>query len=76
MSISFETIEKMKAAIHTVEQRDELHRCLVNHYIVQSCVNCAKFNPELEICKMVNQRPPARIIVFSCGEQWEIDIPF
>lgn len=76
MSISFETIGKMKTAIKTTEQRDEFHRCVVNHYIVQSCVSCLNFNPTTEICMLANQRPPARVIVFSCGEKWEKDIPF
>ena len=76
MNISFENIAKLKSAITTTEQKDDLLRTFVNQSIVQSCVNCGKFNPHEEICTMVNLRPPARTIVFSCGAQWIDDIPF
>lgn len=39
--------------------------------LYKSCLNCLKFNEKAEICNLYNQRPPARVIAYSCGEQWE-----
>lgn len=45
--------------------------------IYRSCLNCDKFNEKQELCKLCNQRPPARIIAYACPK-WENDkeIPF
>ena len=45
-------------------------------YIYQGCINCNNFNQTLELCKLANQRPPAKVIVFGCPK-WDFDgIPF
>lgn len=38
--------------------------------IYQSCLNCINFNEQKELCNLYNQRPPARIIAYSCP-MWE-----
>lgn len=40
----------------------------------RNCVSCCNFNEGTEICKLANERPPARVIVAGC-DSW-IDIPF
>lgn len=44
----------------------------------QSCINCDFFNKEAEICKIVNRRPPAQVIVFGCKSWYnnKDEIPF
>ena len=76
MNISIDNIAKIKQAITTTEQKDNVFRTFVNQNIVQSCINCAKFNPHKELCTLAHRRPPARVIVFSCGKEWKEDIPF
>lgn len=45
-------------------------------YIYQGCINCENFNETLELCKLANQRPPIRVILFGCPK-WEFNgIPF
>lgn len=46
--------------------------------IYRSCLNCIKFNEKAELCNLYNQRPPARVIAYSCGDKWEDvrEIPF
>lgn len=45
-------------------------------YIYQGCINCENFNETLELCKLANQRPPAKVICFGCPK-WEFNgIPF
>jgi hypothetical protein len=36
--------------------------------IYQTCLTCIHFIEVKEICKLCNQRPPARIIVYGCKE--------
>jgi hypothetical protein len=43
---------------------------------LRSCLNCTRFEVELEVCNLYDQRPPARIIAKAC-ERWEsIELPF
>lgn len=45
--------------------------------ILQSCLNCNRFNEKTEICKLANQRPPARVIAYGCPKWDDKDqIPF
>ena len=71
----------------TLTAIDKLHRRLVDHQLVRSCLNCRHFgsNDNLgpgdphgtpEICGIYKARPPAEVIVYSCGPSWESDIPF
>ncbi len=42
----------------------------------QTCITCEHFN-EQEICKIANQRPPAKVIVYGCDSWYNRDeIPF
>lgn len=46
-------------------------------YPFQSCITCEHFDEKNENCKIVNQRPPARVIVFGCDSWYNKDeIPF
>lgn len=51
---------------------DILH---LSYLLRRSCVTCENFDPKNEVCKMVNQRPPAHVVAFGC-EQYEQEIPF
>lgn len=46
-----------------------------HNYLYQSCINCEYFDKEK--CILVNQTPPAKVIVFGCEKWLEKDeIPF
>ena len=42
-----------------------------------SCINCINFKEQQELCGLVNQRPPAKVIALGC-DSWEDkdEIPF
>ncbi len=44
--------------------------------IIHSCINCGNWNPHDNKCFKWKQTPPANVIVYSCGNDWEPDIPF
>jgi hypothetical protein len=56
MSIS----DKAFQAIGTIRE-------LLDNYD-KSCVGCVNFDEEREICKLCDQRPPARIIARGCAK--------
>lgn len=41
----------------------------------RTCVHCDHFDPSIEHCALVNQRPPARVIAFGC-DRFEDSVPF
>lgn len=47
------------------------------NYPYRTCLRCDNFDEPKEICKLYNQRPPAKIIAFGCEQfddkEW---IPF
>lgn len=54
----------------------EVHRFTIKAEIFPSCLNCDSWAKDgTEVCNKYKARPPADVIVFSCG-QWEADIPF
>lgn len=53
-----------------------MHKELLDRQVLQSCLNCEAWDPKTETCKLFKMKPPARVIVFSCGEQWLGEIPF
>ncbi len=53
-----------------------IHQELLDRQILQSCFNCDSFRHETMTCTLFKVRPPARVIVFSCGDQWRGEIPF
>lgn len=43
----------------------------------RSCINCIHFTEHQgEVCKLVQQRPPARVIAFGCPSFAEDPCPF
>lgn len=54
----------------------ELHRELVNAFVVPSCLNCMFFSAKTEQCGEFKMRPPVQVLVFSCKTNWMEDIPF
>ena len=40
-----------------------------------SCIYCTNFDEENELCRLANQRPPARVIVQGCPK-FDLEIPF
>jgi hypothetical protein len=43
----------------------------------QTCITCNNFDSETETCKLVNQRPPARVIADGCSSYKDKDeMPF
>jgi hypothetical protein len=53
-----------------------MHQELLDRQVLQSCLNCDFFCHESETCALFKMKPPARVIVFSCGDQWLGEIPF
>lgn len=43
--------------------------------VVRSCLNCDRFDEPNEMCKLYNQRPPAKVIAFGC-DSYEEKVPF
>lgn len=57
--------------------RQKLHTHLIIRSQVPSCINCLYWTGEQETCTLYGSiRPPAKVIVESCGQGWEPDIPF
>lgn len=47
------------------------------NHIYQCCLNCINFREGPDVCGLVNQRPPARIITFGCPQWVDKDgVPF
>lgn len=53
-----------------------MHQEFLDRQVLRSCLNCESFRPETETCSLFKMKPPARVIVFSCGDQWLGEIPF
>ena len=41
----------------------------------RTCITCANFQPQMEICALANARPPATVIAFGCNAH-EDKVPF
>ena len=41
-----------------------------------SCINCVHWSLNNDNCDKYRMRPPAKVIVYSCGKDWEDEIPF
>ena len=41
----------------------------------ESCLVCSNFNETNELCKLANQRPPARIIAYGCPQFIDAEQP-
>ena len=53
-----------------------VHQEMLNRQVFRSCLNCESWDGKTEICLHFKTKPPAQVIVFSCGEQWLGEIPF
>lgn len=53
-----------------------MHQEFLDRQVLQSCLNCESWDDDKETCMLFKERPPARVIVFSCGDQWLGEIPF
>lgn len=55
----------------------DLRQIIAETHLYESCITCRRFDEKNEICKLVNQRPPARVIAFGCPRYDDQDeIPF
>lgn len=52
------------------------HNRLIDQGVFPCCINCLYWDAIPETCKKFNMRPPAEVIARSCGESWDVDIPF
>lgn len=53
-----------------------MHQEFLDRQVLRSCLNCESFQEKTETCIHFKIKPPARVIVFSCGDQWIGEIPF
>lgn len=62
----------------TVDLQSLFNRLLYyDEYPFKNCLNCTNFNLKTEICKLANQRPPAKVIVYGCPSHDDVGvIPF
>jgi hypothetical protein len=44
--------------------------------VFQSCWNCENFDRNKDYCDKFSTKPPTEIIIFSCGKDWCLDVPF
>lgn len=60
-----------------VELQLAIEHILERNLIYRSCLTCDNFDEAKELCKLANQRPPAKIIATACP-QWHSleDVPF
>jgi len=57
--------------------RDLLHKELIQLQIVKSCLNCEHFVDDSGECAQFQYvKPPPKVVVFSCGKNWENRCPF
>lgn len=64
------------------ERIDSFHKLMIEAAekiadcgVFRSCLDCGNFDEPTEICKLVDQRPPARIIVHGCEQHTNL-LPF
>lgn len=67
----------------TIQQLKELDKAayLVHVRFIElgyypTCTNCMNFGKTDEVCSKFGVRPPAKVIAISCGDHWDMDIPF
>lgn len=44
--------------------------------ILHSCYTCEHFDRKVDSCDKFQTKPPAEVIIFSCGDDFSLDIPF
>lgn len=53
-----------------------LAKKLHNERVIACCPTCSHFDEKLEMCKLVNLRPPAYVIAYGCPSWDDSRIPF
>jgi recombinational DNA repair protein RecR len=54
-----------------------LYNLLIKYKPYKNCITCQNFDEEKELCKLCNQRPPAKVIAYGCPQYDDIEnIPF
>ena len=67
---------KTNVPLHTPEAFELIVKDALARGTFHSCVSCMHYNHKVETCFKWQMKPPAKVIVFSCGKDWEDDIPF
>lgn len=49
---------------------------LLSSHAIQGCLNCECWDLKKDLCLKFNAKPPAQTIVYSCGKDWQFDVPF
>lgn len=63
---------KIKESINKIIQDKDIIQ-----FPYRTCLNCDNFLEKSELCKLVYQRPPARVIAFGCDKHDDTEqIPF
>ena len=57
------------------ESRAKLHKELIEHHVVRSCLNCENWSGLHNECLEFETIPPPEVIVYGC-KQWTPAIPF
>lgn len=73
LEITMTRHEKLKQIANA---RAIMHQEFLDQQVLRSCLNCDSFRQETETCTFFNARPPAKVIVLSCGDAWIGEIPF
>ena len=47
---------------------------LLDNHVIRSCLNCEHWTDNQ--CALYKSVPPPKVIMFSCVEEWEPDVPF
>jgi hypothetical protein len=56
---------------------DAFHEHLVEAQVFRTCLNCEKYDKQVDICTHYKAKPPAHVIVFSCKTSAYVkDVPF
>lgn len=63
------TLERLEATTKVVE-------AMVSRGDLRCCLSCIHFEARTNQCSKYRVIPPAKVIMFSCGKEWEDDIPF
>lgn len=64
----------------SLTERQKAFRVVLKQAILshehKCCLNCENWIAPREFCAKWNERPPAGVIVLSCGDSWMGGIPF
>ena len=70
------TMTRKEKAKEIANAQAIMHQEFLDRQVLRSCLNCDSFRQETETCTFFNARPPAKVIVLSCGDAWIGEIPF